>query len=108
MIDGFVTDRSAIIAADFPVWCRGRSPITTKLRRLGGEVNDNVNCGGATVRPGDTILADESGVVVLDPALAETHAARARQMQRDELVTLERLRAGQTLTDITHPENTPG
>jgi regulator of RNase E activity RraA len=101
VIDGFVTDRSAIAAADFPVWCRGRSPITTKPRGLGGDINVPINCGGVNVRPGDIVLADESGVVVLDPAQATAQADRARKMQDDELVILERLRSGETLADIT-------
>ncbi len=101
VIDGFVTDRSAILANDFPVWCRGRSPITTKARGLSGDVNVPINCGGAAVRPGDMILADESGVVVLDPSHAEEFCARARQMQHDEIGILNRLQNGETLAQIT-------
>ena len=101
VIDGFVTDRSAIEHEDFPVWCRGRSPITTKPRRLGGDFNVTVGCGGVSVRPGDMILADENGVVVLDKKQTANHAARARKMQEDEVGILERLRAGETLADIT-------
>ncbi|THH34400.1 RraA family protein [Aliishimia ponticola] len=104
IIDGFITDRSAILAAQYPVWCRGRSPITTKPRNLGGEVNVTVNCGGVSVRPGDIVLADESGVVVLNPADAAKQAERARQMQIDELTVLARLKAGETLAEIT-PRN---
>ncbi|MDD9743670.1 MULTISPECIES: RraA family protein [Marinovum] len=101
VIDGFVTDRSAILAEDFPVWCRGRSPVTTKPRRLGGAVNVTINCGGVAVRPGELVLADESGVVVIPPGEAEAHIRRARQMQAEERLLLARLRAGETLADIT-------
>jgi len=107
VIDGFVTDRSAIEHEDFPVWCRGRSPITTKPRRLGGDFNVTVGCGGVSVRPGDMILADENGVVVLDKKQAANHAARARKMQEDEVGILERLRAGETLADITRGAKQP-
>lgn len=101
VIDGFITDRSAITTAGFPVWCRGRSPVTTKPRGVGGEINVPINCGGANVRPGDIVLADESGVAVLDPAQAAAHAARALQIQEAEIGILERLRAGETLAAIT-------
>ena len=101
VIDGFVTDRSAIEQEDFPVWCRGRSPITTKPRGLGGDFNVTVGCGG------DIILADENGVAVLDKDQAETHAARARKMQADEITILERLRAGETLAEITRGAKQP-
>ena len=107
VIDGFVTDRSAIEHEDFPVWCRGRSPITTKPRRLGGDFNVTVGCGGVSVRPGDMILADENGVVALDKKQAANHAARARKMQEDEVGILERLRAGETLADITRGAKQP-
>lgn len=101
VIDGFVTDRSAILAAGFAVWCRGRSPITTKPRGLSGDVNVPINCGGTAVRPGDIILADESGVAVMDPDQAPELCARARQIQHNEIAILERLQAGETLAQIT-------
>jgi regulator of RNase E activity RraA len=101
VVDGFVTDRSAILAAGFAVWCRGRSPVTTKPRGLSGDVNVPINCGGAHVRPGDMILADESGVAVMDPDQAQEFCARARQMQHDEIAILERLQNGETLAQIT-------
>ncbi|MEP3332195.1 RraA family protein [Sedimentitalea sp.] len=107
VIDGFVTDRSAITDARFPVWCRGRSPITTKPRGIGGDINVTIHCGGVAVHPGDLVLADESGVVVLDPSEAQAHIDRARRMQEDELVILERLRAGETLAEITRANKQP-
>ncbi len=101
VIDGFVTDRSAIMADSFPVWCRGRSPITTKPRGLSGDVNIAINCGGVAVRPGDMVLADESGVVVMAPGQADTFCRRAREMQQQEIDILDRLRTGETLSQIT-------
>lgn len=107
VIDGFVTDRSSILTSGFPVWCRGRSPVTTKLRGLGGDINVPISCGGVRVRPGDIVLADENGVAVLDPAQAEEFAARARQMQADEIAVFERLAAGETLAEISQTSKQP-
>ncbi|MDO6727672.1 RraA family protein [Cognatishimia sp. 1_MG-2023] len=101
VIDGFLTDRSAILAAGFPIWSRGRSPITTKPRGFGGDINVPINCGGAAVRPDDIVLADESGVVVLEPTEAQALAERAQAIQDKELLILERLKAGETLAEIT-------
>lgn len=64
-IDGPCTDEAEIIATDFPVWSRGVSPVTCRGYDLGGAMNVPVSCGGAVVMPGDAILADASGVVVL-------------------------------------------
>ncbi len=101
VIDGFVTDRSAIIAAGFPVWSQGRSPVTTKPRGFGGDINVPIRSGGAAVRPDDIVLADESGVVVLDPTEAQALADRAQAIQDNEQLILERLKAGETLAEIT-------
>lgn len=65
IIDGPCTDLSEIRESDFPVWARGLSPITTRLYDLGGAMNVPISCGGAVVMPGDAIVADESGVLVI-------------------------------------------
>lgn len=101
VIDGPATDFSEIVRVDMPMWCRGPSPITTKLLGLEGALNVPVNVGGQTVSPGDAVLCDESGVVVLKPAEAPAVAARAIAMQEAEVVLLARLAAGEKLPDIS-------
>lgn len=101
VVDGPCTDFSEIRAHGYPVWCRGPAPITTRLHALGGALNAPVSCGGVTVRPGDAVLADESGVLVLPPeeALAVADAALARQAREQELWA--KLRAGAKLGDLS-------
>ncbi len=106
VIDGFVTDRRALEELGLPVWCRGRSPITTRNQHLAGEVGGIITCGGAAVSRGDIVLADENGVAVLDPAKAADHAATALRMQESEIDILRRLRAGETLKEIIAPDET--
>ena len=101
VLDGPITDQSELERLGFPMWCRGRSPITTKILALGGSINAPVSCGGVTVHAGDIILADESGVIVLAPGEAEAVADRALEMQAREPATVERLRAGERLGDIS-------
>jgi len=101
VIDGPATDFIEIRRADLPIWCRGPSPITTKILGLEGAINVAVSVGGQTVHPGDAVLADESGVLVLEPARAEWAADKALAMQQGELVLLERLRNGEKLPDIS-------
>ena len=100
VIDGFVTDVAAIRASGLPVWCRGRSPLTTKLLGKGGTIGDAVNCGSATVRPGDLVLADENGVCVIDPAEAEALARTCAAMQAAEPGIIERVRQGERIDEI--------
>ncbi|ANH07104.1 MULTISPECIES: RraA family protein [Shinella] len=101
VIDGPATDFSEIRRVDLPMWCRGPSPITTKILGLEGAINVPVSVGGQTVNPGDAIIADESGVLVLDPSKAEWAVDKALGMQESELVLLERLRNGEKLPDIS-------
>lgn len=100
VIDGFVTDLPALLALGLPVWCRGRSPLATRNRGMAGHVGGTVTCGGSMVSRGDIILADDSGVVVLDPAMVAAHAARALRMQQETAEILHRLKAGDVLRDI--------
>lgn len=101
VIDGPITDQSELERSGFAMWCRGRSPITTKLIGLGGVLNGTVSCGGIAVRAGDIVLADESGVIVLPPDEASAVADRALAMQEDEPGKVARLKAGERLGDIT-------
>lgn len=101
VIDGPATDFSEFTKVDMPMWCRGPSPITTKILGLEGALNVPISVGGQTIKPGDAVLCDESGVVALSPAQARPVAERAIKMQQDEIVLLQRLRAGEKLPDIS-------
>ncbi len=100
-IDGPATDLNELKRIGLPVWCRGPSSITTKLMGLDGAINVPVTIGGQVIHPGDAILADESGVIVLDPKEAEAIAREAIADQEGEQLLLERLRNGEFLPDIT-------
>ncbi|MFM9942021.1 MAG: RraA family protein [Hyphomicrobiaceae bacterium] len=80
-IDGPCTDEAEIIAADFAVWSRGVSPVTCRGYDLGGAMNVPVSCGGAVVLPGDAILADASGIVVLRREEVRAAATYALDLQ---------------------------
>jgi len=101
IVDGPCTDLTEIEDSDFPIWCRGMSPITTRLYNLGGTLNLPVSCGNVAVRPGDVILADESGVLVLGPDEADTIADEAIARQERGLKTQDRVKAGEKLGDIS-------
>ena len=101
IIDGMVADVGEIRRYGVPVWCRGLSSITTKRIGMAGSFCLPVSCGGVAVRAGDVIIADEVGVVVMDPADAEAAADRAIAMQDAEAATKARLDAGEKLPDIS-------
>jgi 4-hydroxy-4-methyl-2-oxoglutarate aldolase len=101
ILDGVVSDLGELRQFGVPVWARGSSVVTTKHLDLGGEFCTPISCGGVSVRPGDAILADENGVLVLDPALIETAAKEAIRMQTAEKTLFARLDNGEKLPDIS-------
>lgn len=101
IVDGVVTDMGELRRYGVPVWCRGVSPITGKMLGLGGGFCVPISCGGVAVNPGDAIVADECGVLVLRPGEIEEAANRAIAMQEEEKTTLRRLDAGEKMPDIS-------
>ena len=75
VIDGLVRDLPGIVEIDFPVFARGTTPIGP-LHRGPGEVNYPITCGGVVVNPGDIIVADQAGVVVVPQEIAAELLAR--------------------------------
>ena len=100
IVDGLVTDLGELRQYGVPVWSRGTSAVTVKTLGLGGEFCIPVSCGGVTVNPGDAILADENGILVMDPADIRQSVARALKMSQDERLTLARIDAGEKYPDI--------
>lgn len=70
IVDGFIRDLPDIMELDFPVFARGTTPIGP-LHRGPGEINYPICCGGVVVNPGDIMVADAAGVVVIPQGIAE-------------------------------------
>ena len=104
VIDGQVTDPVEIKAQGVATWARGVSPITTKLLNLGGAFNTPISCGGVAVNPGDAVLADDCGIVVLPPAEVAGATKVALADQADEGQWLDKLKAGVALKDMVDAE----
>lgn len=100
IIDGFVTDLHALTKNGLPVWCKGRSPLTTKRRHKDGTINQPVVCGGTIVTPGDWILADENGVLCLAPEIFIKYIDEVEEIQRCEPFLIERINKGERLNKI--------
>ena len=81
VIDGMVRDLPAMQEVGLPVYARGVTPVGP-LHRGPGEVNHSISCGGIVVNPGDVILGDVTGVVVIRREFAEDVLRRA-YVQRD-------------------------
>lgn len=82
VVDGVIRDPAESRGRGFPVFARGVSPIPGRQDGP-GEIGGPITCGGVRVNPGDVVVADEDGIVVVPRARAETvlKSARARAAQ---------------------------
>lgn len=83
VIDGLIRDLPAMRDVGLPVFATGVTPVGP-LHRGPGELNYAVSCGGVVVHPGDIIVGDITGVVVIPRDFADETLARAYK-QRDKL-----------------------
>jgi regulator of RNase E activity RraA len=77
VVDGVIRDVVESRERRFPVFGRGVSPIPAKRVGEGG-MNVPIRCGGVVVNPGDVVVADEEGIVVIPRARAEDVLAKAQ------------------------------
>jgi 4-hydroxy-4-methyl-2-oxoglutarate aldolase len=87
VVDGLIRDIGETRANKFPVFGRGVIPIPG-VRKTPGLIDVPVVCGGVTVAPGDIVVADEEGVVVLPAGQAEALRVKA-QADKEETTSLE-------------------
>jgi 4-hydroxy-4-methyl-2-oxoglutarate aldolase len=104
VLDGSVRDLGAIRRLGFPVFARGTAlPGTAKSGR--GTIDIVTTCGGALVWPGDIIVADESGIVMIRADEAQSVLARAEERCRKEAAMMNELRGGRTTIDLLGLDN---
>lgn len=93
VVDGPATDKLALKASSFPVFCTGFSPVTSMVTGTSGEVEVDIECGGAVVRTGDIILGDADGVIVV-PEDFMPYLEEAEEKEAGEVLKREELRKG--------------
>ncbi|HET6532360.1 MAG TPA: RraA family protein, partial [Actinoplanes sp.] len=98
IIDGGYRDLRFIATCRLPVYSRHVSPRAGTTSRL-AVLAETVSCGGVPVHPGDIVIADHDGIVVLDPGQAVAQLTAAAEVMATEARVVERLAAGAGLGD---------
>ncbi len=100
VIDGASRDIDIIKTLNFPVYARGRVPLTARGRIMQDSCNCLIRIGGVQVRPGDIIMADDNGVAVIPQERAEEVLAAAAEIFQREATIVEELKKGVPLDEV--------
>lgn len=99
VIDGACRDVEEIRKLRFPVFSKGIVPNVGAIAGY-GDVNVPIQCAGVAVSPGDIVVADGNGVVVVPLAEAADILAKARQLLETEHLVQDKLKAGATIGEL--------
>jgi len=97
LIDGYCRDARAIAALGYPVWCRGTLPLDVNGRLAVTACRQPAVVGGLPVQPGDLVVADADGVVVVPAGLVSATVDGALEKVAKESGVRDALAAGSTL-----------
>ncbi|MEC5178860.1 fumarylacetoacetate hydrolase family protein [Arthrobacter sp. CG_A4] len=102
--DGGVRDVTAVGALAMPTYFANAHPAVLGRRHIPWDVDLTISCGGATVQPGDIIVGDADGLLVIPPALAEELADDSLVQEAEESYIAEMVAAGHSV-DGLYPMN---
>lgn len=99
VIDGYTRDTQAIIQMNYPVFCRGIHPADSLGRLDVAAHNVPIVCGGVLVNPGDLVLADFDGIVVVPQSIAAQTLEKAEEKVRGENLVRKKLAEGMSASE---------
>lgn len=99
VIDGAIRDSSEIRRLKFPTFCRSVSPLGP-AKTIKGRSDIEITCGGIIVRPGDIVVGDDDGVVIVPYEMVERVARKAAQIVKNEEEIVSRILNGESTYDI--------
>ncbi|WP_096201521.1 RraA family protein [Bacillus sp. FJAT-45350] len=93
VINGCIRDYDALLKMDIPIFAKGRTP-NGPYRNGPGEINSPISIGRKVIFPGDIIIGDSDGVIVVRPEDAKDLQQKALEIEKKEIATIERIEAG--------------
>ncbi|MDO5115114.1 MAG: hypothetical protein Q4D58_03360 [Synergistaceae bacterium] len=102
LIDGACRDLDDCIDADYIVYARGTVVATARGRIIEESTNTMIQFGGVQVRPGDVVMGDSSGVVVVPWEHVEEVLAKAEQLYAKEESMVNEILAGADIIEVDH------
>ena len=99
VIDGGCRDADQIAELGFPVFTRHITPTTGKTRIKILELNGTIQCGGIRIRPGDIIVGDGTGIVVVPQEKAHDILEKAQEAEKAEERFVEQVKKGKTFLE---------
>ncbi|WP_163509252.1 fumarylacetoacetate hydrolase family protein [Fodinicola acaciae] len=98
--DGGARDVATLSTLDIPVFAGVAHPAVLGRKHVPWESDVAIGCGGALVEPGDVIVGDDDGVLVIPLAIAAEVAADAVEQERQERFIVEQVRAGHPINGL--------
>ncbi|GAA1819673.1 fumarylacetoacetate hydrolase family protein [Agromyces neolithicus] len=98
--DGGVRDFDAVAGFEIPVYSQGPHPSVLGRKHVPWEVDVTIACGGAAVQPGDVIVGDGDGVIVIPPHLVAEVAAEAAEQERRDAYVAEQVAGGASVDGL--------
>jgi regulator of RNase E activity RraA len=101
--DGVVRDAAGVLASDLPVWCAGVAAPASVIGLTFVGWQEPIGCGGCAIFPGDVIVADDDGAVVIPAALAEEVTRLGQEQERFEAWVVSEVDKGAQLPGLYPP-----
>jgi regulator of RNase E activity RraA/2-keto-4-pentenoate hydratase/2-oxohepta-3-ene-1,7-dioic acid hydratase in catechol pathway len=98
--DGALRDSAEIAALDLPTYYAATHPAVLGRKHVPWESGTAISCAGVLVQPGDVLVGDQDGVVVVPPELAAEVAADAVEQERQERFIAERVAEGESIDGL--------
>lgn len=101
--DGAVRDASGVAGTGLPVFAAGSHPLQHTAVHVAADEQLPIQCGGVLVLPGDVVVGDDDGVLVIPRSLAAEVAADAAEQERLEQFVYRKIDAGASIRGVYPP-----